>query len=413
MRISVFMVTAATAAALAAPAAGETPKTAGEKKAYQIYQKSVRGDDYLAAGKFGDAAVLFATNLDALMALTEEDGEVEGFELEVGAAELQTVRALKLGYDEIEDGGKALIRVDRFAELLEELAFQAQLASKGNPDYSDGQIADEAIRVIKELTPPIAPAETPSAQARLSLAVAKLDGAIKRTPSIATKGINGTTGAAALKQGRDTLAAVSGQAKRETAKSAAAAPQGARIALDLSLEQLGKIEADLNKDGFVADGDFEDWIVDPSDKLKTIGGTIRKAYDQEGKAMPADATKPLSDKAAELKALALRKAGGFSFPSGLVPDADIEGRVKGQLVRNVAGVKVLRIGMEGNAWGINKNALGIPESRYRYGYALYQMPGEQFPRCSRFSYRETYDGVSYAKADGASAYSATRWQSAK
>jgi len=397
--------------AFAAALSGETPKSSGEKKIYKLYQKSLGGDTLMAAGKYKEAYSLYSETFEAVTELLDSDYEVSGFELDIGASELLTVRALQLDYSELENSGKSSMRADRFAELLEELVMQTQFASVGNPDYDDGQIADEAIRVIKELNPPVPDAQAASAQARLSLALAKLDGAIKREPSLANKAINGTTGAAALKKGQANLLTFANQSGKT--KGQTAVPMGAQIALDLGMEQLEKIEADLNKDGFLADEDFLHWILDPSVKLNQLGGTVKKAYEQEGTAMPANALKALSDKASALKALALKKAPGFSFPQGLSTDPDIESRVSAQLKRNLLGLKVLAFGMEGSAWGINKNSLGLPESRYRYGYVLYQIAGEQFPRCSRFSYRENYDGKNYVKADGASAYSATRWQAAK
>ena len=85
--------------------------------------------------------------------------------------------------------------------------------------------------------------------------------------------------------------------------------------------------------------------------------------------------------------------------------------MRGQLKRNLPSVTVLRVAMDGQQWTICKNASGIPQSRVRYGFAFLRYPGEQFPRCTAFSYHETYAGNgTYAKSEGV-AYTATRWQS--
>ncbi|MGC4068655.1 MAG: hypothetical protein QM784_29195 [Polyangiaceae bacterium] len=396
---------------LAQLAGAEPPKTAGEQKAVAIYQKSLKGDGLLAAGRYGEAASVFGAAFKDLSTLLEADDEVARFELDVAAADLPNARALRLGYSEIESAGRGEMRTDRFGDLLEELAQQAKLASTGDSNLGDDQIADEAVRVIHELAANQPDPEAPSARARLSLAIAKLEGAIKRTASLAKKNIDGAAASATLENGRKRLKALGEQANKASSAASATVPQGAQIARQVLMEQLDKMEAALSGgDGFIADSDFTGWLVNPSRNLADASSTIKKAYDQADKPMPANAAQPLADKAARLKELAISRAASFKGPAKLVADKDIEARVKKQLTGNLPGVKILKIGMEGSEWGINKDDIGRIESRYRYGYVLYQVPGEKYPRCSRFSYREQYDGKKYVKANGASAYSATRWQ---
>lgn len=384
-------------------------KTDSEKQVLAVYAQAVQGDKMMEAGRYAEAAQAFETIYEDLSSLVED--ETASFLISVQPKDLKITRLLGLGFSELEVTGNTEIRADRFLDVVERVMRLNQHVVSDDDYATNSQIAGQAIGVVREAGGTVPPDQAPSLAARLRLALAQLQGVVKRAPEVANRSINGSTATRALSEGKALLGKLDQKAAATVAAAASAMPERAKFALDMTLEQLGKMQNAVDADGFLADDDFTDWIEAPSNKLKTIRATMKEAYDQEGKAMPDDATKPLVDQAASLRESALKRAASLTFPSGLVSDPTIEASVRGQLVKNLKGVKVLKVAMKGKEWTIARNDLGVIESRYRYGYVLYQLPGEAFARCSLFSYREQYaGGGSYAKADGASAYSATRWQ---
>lgn len=388
----------------------EPAKTASQKKVMELYQKSLKADALMGTGKYAEAMAAYEPVYGELSALVEDDDGAASFSITVKPNELGTTKLLGLDYTELNGSGTGEIRADRYSEVLADVYIKLHRVFSDDDYYTDSQIAAEAIGVVKEVKRGVPDPETPSAAVRLKLAVAQLQGVIGRSPTMALKTINEMTPAMALKDGKAKLPDLEKKASAAKAGQNAAMPQGAQIALETALETLDDAIASLKKDGFVADSDFEKWIIDAPSSIKTFSATMKKYYDDEGKVMPAEATKPISDKAAVLRDESTKSASSYSFPAGLVPDSDISSAVTSQLVKNVKGVKVIKVAMDGKEWNIKRNDIGLVESRVRYGYALYQMPGEQFARCSRFSYREQFDGQKYGKADGAESYSATRWQ---
>ncbi len=193
---------------------------------------------------------------------------------------------------------------------------------------------------------------------------------------------------------------------------AAQSDSPADIVLGILGGQIDQASEDLKKDGFLADSDFEKWLANPKVAIDSAAATMRPYYEMNDETMPVNATAPLSARLTDLRNEALRVAPSYSFPSGLVADPAINSVVVAMFAKNVPGSKVLKVGMEGKEWGINRDDFGLVESRYRYGYALYQMPGERFARCSTITYRENFDGKNYQKSDFVG-FRATRWQLAK
>lgn len=396
---------------LSAAAAAE-PQTDAERRAAKAYQASLGADALLAQGKYAPADQQFRACLEALTGLMDDDDAVGRFELSVKAADLPTLRGLDLKVDDLAKPGNIAVRVMDYADALEAVLHQTGQVLGTDEAYDDSSVANWAIAAIKQAKPGSDQPSPAAAAARMRLAVDKLEAALRRSPELRQKTINGLTGSEAAALGRTKL--------EKMAALAAAAPRNAempaevRFQLDLVAEKLAGLRKNLMDDGFVADSDFERFFVATDATVKELSKRLGAVYDQLGQAMPADLLKPTVDRLAELKALALKRAPEFSLPKGLLADAGIEAALRGQLKRTMPSIAVLRVGMQGAEWHIFKNDVGIPESRVRYGFALLQYPGEKFPRCSAFSYHETYQGKgAYAKADGAGAYTATRWQSAK
>lgn len=408
MKPILLILTSTLALGLPGPLAA-APRTPGQKQVQEIYQKSLKADGLLAKAQYVETASVLVPLHEALAELVDADEEAAEYLISIRPGDLPTVRLLGLDYTELEGTGASEIRADRYVDVLADVARMTRRVVETDDFTTDSQIAADAITVVREAKKSSKPADLPSLAVRLRLAVAQLQGVLMRNPGLATKTINEANPAAALQEGKAALASIEKKASAAQASAATAMPEAARFVLDNRLGVLSDLQKHLEADGFVADTDFTRWVVDPQAALVELRTTMKKAYDDQGRPMPADAAQPAVDRAAALRALALKKADSFTFPSGLVADAGITATVTGQLQKNVKGVKVLRVAMKGSEWGINRNDLGLIESRYRYGYALYQMPGETWARCSSFSYREAYDGKGYQKADGV-AYTATRWQ---
>jgi len=95
-----------------------------------------------------------------------------------------------------------------------------------------------------------------------------------------------------------------------------------------------------------------------------------------------------------------RLASRWNFPSG-ARDARLEAfALKGLETRHPGPKKFLRSVMDEAPWRISKNRLGIPLSRYRRGFLLYKMEGENLCRQQSFSYTETFDGSGYQPSNG-------------
>lgn len=408
-----FVLIVTSCLALGLPGAlAATPRTPGQKQAQEIYQKSLKAEALLAKGQYVETATTLAPLHEALAELVDADEDAAEYLISIQPGALPTMRLLGLDYTELEGTGATEIRADRYVEVLADVARMTRRVAETDDFTTDSQIAADAITVVREAKKSSRAADLSSLAVRLRLAVAQLQGVLARNPGLATKTINEANPAMSLQEGRTALASIEKKASAAQASAATAMPEAARFVLDNRLEVLNDLQKGLEADGFVSDVDFTRWVVDPRAALADLRATMKKAYDEQGRAMPADATQPAVARAEALGALARKRAPSFTFPSGLVADAGIAATVTTQLQRNIQGVKVLKVAMKGTEWGINRNDLGLIESRYRYGYALYQMPGESWARCSAFSYREAYDGKGYQKSDGV-AYSATRWQSAQ
>lgn len=406
MKPFLLIMTSALALGLNTPLAA-APRTQGQKQAQEIYQKSLRADALLAKGQYAETASVLVPLHEALAELVDADDEAAEYLLSIRPGDLPTVRLLGLDYTELAGTGTSEIRADRYVDILADVARMTRRVVETDDFTTDSQIAADAISVVREAKKP-GKADPASLAVRLRLAVAQLQGVLTRNPGLATKTINEANPAVSLQEGRTALVSIDKKAQAAQASATTAMPEAARFVLDNRLEVLAGIQKALEADGFVPDTDFTRWLVDPQPALAELRAIMKKAYDDQGRSMPADAAQSAADRATALRALALKKAASFTFPPGQV-DAGISAVVTGQLQKNVKGVKVLRVAMKGSEWGINRNDLGLIESRYRYGAVLYQMPGETWPRCSEFSYREAYDGKGYQKADGV-AYTATRWQ---
>lgn len=399
----------------AAPQTGKAPSSPAEKAVYEVYKRIAAADVLVAAGKYADAIAPLDKALLDLVDVIKRNPGARDYAILVGPNELLASRALNLDIREIEQPGATQIVAVRLAELNEKLLRQMARIQGKDPDTNDDFILDNAIGVINSVNPPVPDADAPILEARLKLAVAQLDGVLSRSPKLKGERVRGITGSDALRDGRAKLAKIGGQAADSRVAFAAAMPDELKVVFEVFNNECERIQKGLTTgDGYIEDSRFEKYLVDPSKFLSQTEAHFRDAYSRAGKKMPADALKPFQDRLAALRKTAEENAARFRFPTNTASDPVAEAAVKGQLTRNIAGLKVLKIATADRAWQIRKNDVGIPESRFKSGHVLYQMPGEKFARCSVFIYSEEYSGGGqYAKADGASSYPGTRWQVAQ
>jgi hypothetical protein len=409
-RISIAFV-AFSFAALAG-AQGKAPATDGEKEAYAIYQRTLEADRLFGESKYAEAQPIYADGLKRLVDTVKRDPNVRYYEFTVKPRELPIARSLDLDVEEITKLGTVSMTVLRFAEVLEGMQSHALQVLGKDPNWDDALILDRAVGVVLGINPPVPDAQALPATVRLRLAIDKLEALFKRNSKLKSEQLRGTRADAALADAKAKITQLSAQADGAKDKLAATPPDAVKLTLEVEMNNLARVEEALNAAGFLDDMRFERHIASPDKWLAKLAATIKQAYDAEGKTMPADVLKPVQDRTAALRKLAISKAATWKWPA-VTPNPAITNKVKAQLTKNIPGLKVLKIGMQDAGWEINKNDVGIPEDRYVMGFVLYQMPGESLPRCSSFIYREQYaGGGTYTPAKGASSYPGTRWQKA-
>jgi hypothetical protein len=403
----------ALAASAMATAQGKAPATEGEKAVYAVYQRSLEADRLFGQSKYAEAQPIYAESLKRLLDAVKREPDTRYYEIPVKPTEMPIARALDLDVDEITKPGSVSMTVVRFAEVMEAMESHALQVMGKDPNWEDSLILDRAVGQVLEVDPPVPDDMVVPSIVRLRLAVDKLEALFRRNSKLKEQRLRETSAGAALEDGKSKLAALAPLADAAKSRVAATMPMSVKLMIDTELTNIGHAEEGLGGNGFIDDMRFERYVVAPEKSIAEMTEKIRAAYAAEGKTMPADAMKPISDRLTALRKQAIQKAGSWKWPADLKPDPKITARVKAQLTKNVPGVKVLKIGMRETAWSINKNDVGIPEDRYRSGLVLYVMPGESLPRCSVFIYREQYaGGGTYTPADGASSYPGTRWQKA-
>lgn len=109
----------------------------------------------------------------------------------------------------------------------------------------------------------------------------------------------------------------------------------------------------------------------------------------------AESLQALAALQAEMERLAPR----WKFPEG-----PHDGRIEGFARKGVddwhPGGKVIKTVMDTEPWNIHKNKLGVPLTRTRRGFVMYQMPGEKLCRQQAFLYTEKFDGSGYQPSNG-------------
>lgn len=406
--------TVAVALAVFAVGAIAQGKTPAEKEVYAIYQASLKGDELIGAGKYAEAEPILLDSYNKLLKLLQSNGSARSITIPVGPRELRVARWLNLDFREIESFGKTEIQADRFLELLGKLTQQAWRVLGKDADSPDESTLNFAYQFgIRSIRLPVEDRSAEPFAIRLRHLVALVEGVLSRNPKLRSEEVErGVTAERALASAKETLVKLEAQAKATASDVAAALPSDAARALEVTMNELNRMEESIRKNGFVEDLKFERILVNPTKYLSDLQALVEKSYADEGRTAPAEVVKPVADKVAALRALAEQRAGSFGWP-GKAQNPSVQVVVKAQLEKNLKGVKVLKLGMEDNSWEIETNDLDIPISRYLLGYVLYQMPGEKFARLSTFIYREKYaGGGKYTKANGASSYPSTRWQKA-
>ena len=115
-------------------------------------------------------------------------------------------------------------------------------------------------------------------------------------------------------------------------------------------------------------------------------------YAEEGKQMPADATKPIEDRIAALVSAMNSGATKWKMPSDKAKNAGIEAKVAASVKARFSGATVVKTMMDSNEWVIAKNDLGIPIHRNIGVLTLLKIPGQTHAWLVFSYYRQTYAG---------------------
>jgi hypothetical protein len=170
-----------------------------------------------------------------------------------------------------------------------------------------------------------------------------------------------------------------------------AAPKRVKDWLGYKIEDLDKAIAGAKKNGWVEWTLARDIFI-TKDYVSGLRNAVAPMYAEEGKAMPADAMKPIEDKVAALKSAMSEGATKWKMPSGKPHNATIEAKAAASVKSRFPGATILKTAMDGSEWIITKNDLGIPRYRSLGVLVLAKIPGQSSPWLVFAYFRQTYTG---------------------
>lgn len=115
---------------------------------------------------------------------------------------------------------------------------------------------------------------------------------------------------------------------------------------------------------------------------------------------------------AELKKEVERLAPTFDRPKAGVGHYGVE-LAKARVQSVFKGASVVASGGDSGKWNVHANILGVPEYRDRFGWVLFQVPGEPFCQLRTFYVSEDYSGGGTYNKDNSPAFGKLRFQKCK
>jgi hypothetical protein len=146
--------------------------------------------------------------------------------------------------------------------------------------------------------------------------------------------------------------------------------------LQMWVDQINEDAAGLErKEGFSGlMGVMYELVHETKPALARLSAQYQGQFKAAGAEMPADLLAPAQAAVDGWWKEARRLAPTWKYPTGLVADGAVEGRMKARVKKDMAGVTLLKSGLLYSEWKVYKNALGIPTDRVRTGVMLYKSP---------------------------------------
>jgi hypothetical protein len=413
-----------TRAQSAANNSGKLPETDEEKAVYQIYQQGLAADSLFDQKRWDDLLQFLESNADALNKEFRRNSDVQFYSIRVRPTDFATIRRY-LGDSDFEERS---IKAGSYADFLKSVTYHLyELAGKSYRD--DEHVANDAYREIRDISLPVSDNEWRGAIKTLELNLLKLETIFARKPAL-RRGLldqyaENLTGEMALKEGRDKLAEAQSEWQRVQVKLAAreqsAAAEKKKAALSEVTSDIESVIAELDKmlkaiqtDGFISASSAHIMIAGQAQYLEDRAKFYRQLYAQQNVQMPPDILAPLEAKFNEVQKAIDENAPRFTFPTGLAHDPVVEAIIRRSIMSTISGVRVLGIGFSDAAWIISRNNLGLITDRYKRGFVLYQMSGENLARLYKIIYSEDYaGGGTFARANGVRNWDYLRWQKAR
>ncbi len=156
-----------------------------------------------------------------------------------------------------------------------------------------------------------------------------------------------------------------------------------------------------------------DLVVDDAE-FKTKYNLVVQAYmDVLGYDSTGAIYDPIAEGLAKLRAAIDEAAPRATLADTGHHDASLEGRAALSLKKIFADARIVRSVMDAPGYSIDKNAFGIPKSRYRSGQIMFKLPKSQHCLVRTFNYVEDYAGAGTYAPSQVNVLGSTRFASCK
>lgn len=381
--------------------------------------KAKEADKFFLDKKWSDATAAFAESNKLLKSAAKRDDKAGAIEVIINEASFPG--AMTYGYaDELANGGNILpggtgikLSVTDLRHMLGSMGADAGFLSGSrkfawDEDSEAAEISQDtwdifyerASRNVMKIELPVRDDQWLSVLKTLKRSLLFLDAAGQLQPELLNKkdqdfslkaGDESRTLADVIAEAKDKLKEAEPEWQKVAQAAANAVPKDFETTLNLDLEALDEQLKKVSETGFLP-GSFARDVYLTKDYLTQRRKMYQKFYDEAGKAMPADALKPLENKAAQIKSVIDKNAPRWSFPTDKPHDATIETRVKSLLKAQYPGATIVKIALATPGWTIHKDTAQMPTDRARALWVLMQFPGEKWLRCAIVDYIQDYAG---------------------
>lgn len=199
------------------------------------------------------------------------------------------------------------------------------------------------------------------------------------------------TGDEAFADAKAKLAEAEPEYKKLVSDFKAAEPRSFTSTVNNDMEELNRVLAGVNRDGFL-EWRWFDGLYISKDYLSERRKMYAKIWSDEGKPLPPAKIKPFENKVTAIKAAVESRAARWSFPPGKTRNAAIESQTKNFARQYFSGATILKTALSTSGWQIVKDSAQMPQYRQRATLVLLKKPGQKWAWLIESGYKQDYAG---------------------